>query len=105
MAVSVEPTQAMSTPSEVEQEIERRVQEAWVQAGYTTEDGSRSYDKMNKAAFAIVRKHVVNAKEDIGTNAISQGELYAGVFPTAPGADGSGEPVDEFDKEVAKRLE
>lgn len=105
MAVSVEPTESVSPPSAVEAEIERRVQEAWKQAGYTTEDGARSADKMNKSAFAIVRKHVVNAKDEIGTNAISQGELYAKVFPTAPGADGSGEPIDEFDKEVAKRLE
>lgn len=105
MAVSVEPTQAVSPPSVVESEIERRVQKAWEQAGYTTEEGARSYDKMNKAAFAVVRKHIVNVKEDIGSNAISQGELYAKVFPTAPGADGGGEPIDEFDKEVAKRLE
>jgi hypothetical protein len=104
-AVSVEPTHEVSPPSAVESEIERRVQNAWEHAGFTTDGGGRSYDKMNKKAFAVVRKHVVNTKEDIGTGAISQGELYAEVFPKAPGADGTGEPVDEFDKEVAKRLE
>jgi len=103
MAISVEPQ--LTPPSVVEQEIERRIKEVWEDAGYITEDGTLSSERMNKAAYQVVRTHIANTKEDIGTEAISQGELYAAIFPSAPGADGSGEPVDEFDKEVAKRIE
>ncbi len=102
MAVSVTP---LTPPSVVEKEIEARILKVWAEAGYTTADGVHDNNLMHEAAFEAVRTHVANTKEDVANNAITKGELFAEVFPNAPGADGSGEPVDEFDQEVAKRLE
>jgi hypothetical protein len=102
MAVSVTP---LTPPSVVEKEIEARILKVWADAGYTTADGVPANNLMHEAAFEAVRTHIANTKEDIANNALTKGELFAAVFPDAPGADGSGEPVDEFDQEVAKRLE
>lgn len=102
MAVSVTP---LTPPSVIEKEIESRVRRVWEGAGYTNEDGTPVPELMNEAAYRAVRPHVANTKEDVADKAITQGELFAAVFPNAPGADGSGEPVDEFDQAVVRRLE
>jgi len=104
MAISVVEPQ-LTPPSVVEKEIERRIKEVWEDAGYTTDEGVQANNLMHEAAYEAVRNHIANAKEDVANNAITKGELFAEVFPNAPGAEGSGEPVDEFDQEVAKRLE
>lgn len=103
MAVSVTPE--LTPPSVVKQEIEERVLLAWEVAGYTTDEGLRDPQAMQDAAYEAIIKHVANSKEEIAEHAITRGELYAVVFPGAPGTDGSGDPVDEYERAVAEALE
>jgi hypothetical protein len=102
MAVSVTP---LTAPSVVKKEIEARVDQAWDAAGYMTDDGLRDTQAMQDAAYEVIRQHIANSKEEISENAITRGELYAAVFAGAPGTDGSGDPVDEYDRAVAEQLE
>jgi hypothetical protein len=102
MSVSVTP---MTPPSVVKKEIEARVDQAWDAAGYMTDEGLRDTRAMLEAAYEEVVKHIANSKEQIAEKAITRGELYAAVFPGAPGTDGTGDPVDEFDMAVAEHLE
>jgi hypothetical protein len=104
MAVSVT-SLPLTPPSVVKQEIESRVLAAWEVAGYTTEEGLRDTQAMQDAAYAVIVKHVANSKEEIVEKAITRGEFYAAVFPGAPGTDGSGDPVDEYDRAVTEALE
>src|SRR5580704_7748108 len=101
MAVSVTP---LTAPSVVKKEIEARVDQAWDAAGYMTDDGLRDTQAMQDAAYEVIRQHIANSKEEISENAITRGELYAAVFAGAPGTDGSGDPVDEYDRAVAEQL-
>lgn len=102
MAVSVEP---LTPPSTVEREIESRIEEVWANAGYVTESGERDTQAMQDAAYKAVRSRIAHSKQDKAEKAITKGELYAAVFPAAPGTDGKGDPTDEYDKIVAERLE
>ncbi len=102
MSVSVTP---MTPPSVVKKEIEARVDQAWDAAGYMTDEGLRDTRAMLEATYEEVVKHVADSKEEVAEKAITRGELYAAVFPGAPGTDGAGDPVDEFDMAVAEHLE
>lgn len=98
-------TTQLTPPSVVKQEIEARVLAAWEAAGYTTAEGLRDTQAMQDAAYEVILKHVANSKEEIATKAITRGEYYAAVFPGAPGTDGAGDPVDEYERAVAEALE
>jgi len=102
MAVSVTP---LTPPSAVKKEIEARVDQAWDAAGYMTDDGLRDTQAMQDAAYEVIIKHVANSKEEIAEKAVTRGELYAAVFAGAPGTDGMGDPIDEFDREASEQLE
>lgn len=102
MVVDTEP---LTPPSVVEREIESRVDQVWADAGYLNEEGQHDTQAMHDAAYDAVRTRIVTSKADKAEKAITKGELYAAVFPQGPGADGRGDPVDEYDKKVAERLE
>ena len=104
-AVSAVPTTPVSNPSDVKAEIQARIDQAWVEQGYVLADGSLDPEAMQDAVFAAVRHRVATSKADKADKAITKGELYAAVFPKAPGADGKGDQLDEFDTAVFAALE
>jgi hypothetical protein len=95
----------LTLPSVIKKEIDDRIDQAWEAAGYMTADGLRDPKEMQEAAYEEVIQHVANTKEEVAKKAITRGELYAKVFPEGPGADGSDEPLDEFDELVRSGLE
>lgn len=95
----------VSTPSEVKEELDARIEQVWKDHGYVQEDGTLDPQKMHEAAYNAVRSRIVTSKADKASKAITKGELYAKVFPKGPGADGKGDPTDEFDLTVMHALE
>jgi hypothetical protein len=104
-AVNAVPTTPVSNPSEVKAEIEARVEAAWRAEGYVLSDGTLDVEKMQDVAYAAVRHRIATSKADKASKAITKGELYAAVFPKAPGADGEFDDLDEYDADVAAVLE
>lgn len=98
-------TATMTPPSVFNEEISARVDDAWANEGYVTEDGDRDPKAMHDAVFRVVRKRVATSKEDKAEKAITKGELYAAVFPNAPAGDGGYDQLDEFEKAVYDRIE
>jgi hypothetical protein len=97
--------QQLTLPSTVDAEIKRRIDAVWASHSYVTDDGERDAKKMHEAAFQAVRNRIATSKTDKQEKAITKGELYAAVFPHGPGADGNGDPVDEYDRAVFHALE
>lgn len=92
-------------PSLVAKEIEARVHDAWEREGYVTSEGERDPKAMQDAAYRAVCKRIATSKTDKAERAITRGELFAAVFPNAPGADGKGDQLDEYDQAVFAQLE
>jgi len=71
--------------------VEAIVDQAFIAAGYTSVDSdstlSRDDDKMKAKAFAVVKAKVVSEPKEKSAKSISQGEIYAAVFPEGPGTD------------------
>jgi len=67
------------------------VEQAYIEAGYGKETEHSVLvadpDKMKARAFEIVKEKVVSDPKQKSAESISQGELYAAVFPKGPGAD------------------
>jgi len=82
--------------------VEAIVERAYIEAGYAkTTEGSipvADPDQMKVRAFEIVKEKVVANPKHKSAKSISQGELYAGVFPNGPGADPDGN-IDELSPE------
>jgi hypothetical protein len=104
-AVNAVPTTPVSNPSDVKAEIDSRIESAWKNEGYVLSDGTLDVEKMQDVAYAAVRHRIATSKADKASKAITRGELYAAVFPNAPGADGKFDDLDEFDSAVAASLE
>lgn len=72
---------------------EEIIDKVFLAAGYTkTEsDGTtvRDDDKMKARAFDVVKEHVVTGSRQKSAGSITQGELYAAVFPGGPGVKDS----------------
>lgn len=99
------PDATLTPPSVVTAEIEARIDAAWVREGYVTQDGERDPKAMQDAAYQAVRHRIATSKADKADKAITKGELFAAVFPNAPGADGKGDQLDEYDRAVFAQLE
>jgi hypothetical protein len=82
--------------------VEAIVERAYMEAGYVkeTEDSARipDPDLMKARTFEIVKEKVVSDPKHKSAKSISQGELYAAVFPGGPGADPDGN-IDELPPE------
>lgn len=97
---------SLTPPSVIQAEIDARIEQAWEDAGYVTDDGDRDSKAMHDAAYEAVRTRIATSKEDKADMAITKGELYAAVFPDGPGSDGKDEQqLDEFDQAVFRQLE
>jgi len=99
------PAAPLTPPSVVTKEIETRVDAAWDREGYVDEEGKRDPKAMQEAAYRAVRRRIATSKTDKADKAITKGELFAAVFPDAPGADGKGDQLDEYDAHVFAQLE
>jgi hypothetical protein len=71
--------------------VDAIVDQAFIAAGYTSVGTDSTLDiddeKMKARALEVVRTKVVSNPKEKSAKAISQGELYAAVFPDGPGAD------------------
>lgn len=98
------------TPAIIDPErIAAMVNEEFVRAGYTktTADGETVVDPdaMKAKAFELVMKREVTDKSNKSANSWTQGELYAAVFPGAPGTDPTTiHLLDPVETEVRKTL-
>jgi hypothetical protein len=85
------PQQAPEQPIDYKAMVQARVDEVLIDHGYakTRIDGEvvKDLEKMKARAYDVVVAAVVNSKADRSKKAITQGELYAAVFPKGPGAD------------------
>jgi hypothetical protein len=89
--------------------IDNRVTEEYIRHGYSKQamDGTtvRDDDKMRQRAFDAVRAAEVTSKANRSANAITNGELYAAVFPDGPGAQpGTQDDLDPIEVEVRSLL-
>ncbi len=89
--------------------IADRVDEEYARAGFTKDllDGSKAKDdeKMKARAFEVVSNAVVTSKADRSKMAVTNGELYAAVFPEGPGTEpGSADQLDYIESEVRAAL-
>lgn len=90
-------------------QIEAMVNDEFVSAGYTktATDGETVVDPdaMKAKAFELVMKREVTDKSNKSSNSWTQGELYAAVFPGAPGTDPTTiDLLDFVETEVRKTL-
>src|SRR5688572_12092782 len=89
--------------------VERRTIEVYADHGYTIElDDGRDMpdiDAMKAKVFEIVSSAYAARKEDKSKVGLTNGELYAAVFPDGPGArSGTADGLDDVDAEVRKSL-
>jgi hypothetical protein len=88
--------------------IGNRVAEEYERAGYSKPgpDGPVPDDgKMKARTVEIVSRAIVTSKDDRAKKALTNGELYAAVFPDGPGAKpNTAEALDEFEKDVMLAL-
>jgi hypothetical protein len=90
-----------------DEEVDNRVTAAYEAEGYSGEsDGEvrRDTKAMKEAAFDAFAGKIAGSKLDKAANAITQGELYAAVFPTGPGADGDVESLEPEDQATYEKL-
>lgn len=85
--------------------VEQRVDEEYQRAGFTkvAADGStvRDEDKMKARGLEVVSRAVVTSKADRSKKAVTNGELFANVFPEAPGArPGTADTLDDVESAV-----
>lgn len=85
--------------------IDDRVDEEYGRAGFTKNalDGATVKDdeRMRARAFEVVSNAVVTSKADRSKKAVTNGELYAAVFPQGPGAQaGTADQLDDIESEV-----
>lgn len=89
--------------------VEELVRHAYEQAGYTKIDREGEIvldeDKLKAKVFETFTSKVVTSKSDKSNNSWTQGELYARVFPGAPGTDPkTADQLDLIDGEVRSKL-
>jgi hypothetical protein len=77
-------------PARVEEMIDRLYQDAALTKAASNGATVRDEDKMRAKVFDLVKSKVVADKTQKSANSWTQGELYAAVFPGAPGTDGRG---------------
>jgi hypothetical protein len=95
---------------EFHQLVEQRIDEEYQRAGFVkpSPDGTteiRDDDKMKARTLQVVSQALVTSKNDRSRKAVTNGELFAAVFPEAPGAKpGTADQLDEIESEVRTAL-
>ena len=89
--------------------VDSRVDDEYRVAGYSKValDGTEvpDEDKMKARALEVALDAVVKTKTEKSQKAVTQGELFARVFPLGPGAQpGTADQLDPIEAEVASRL-
>lgn len=87
MEETFEPTALFVHP----EELKAAEREAYAKAGLVKVNRANETvpdtDAMKERVYQTVTTHVVNERAEMGTRSLTQGELYAKVFPGAPGSD------------------
>jgi hypothetical protein len=98
-------TQYAQVFSQFEDEVTRRILDAYESAGHVDVDGEIDEAARNEAVYEyIVGSAVVTSKDEKGKNALTRGDLYTGAFPDGPGAKGDVDALDAVDREAFERL-
>jgi len=88
-------------------QVESGIKQAYIAEGYIGDDGNVDEDKLFDAAYDVIISREVVKKDDKNdpTKSITRGELFAELFPNAPGADGTDpDDLDAVQSAVYKKL-
>lgn len=100
-------TQELMTPS-LKSIVDERVTDEYIKAGFAKNvngEVTRDEEAMKARAYDIVSKAVVSDKTHRSTKSLTNGELYAQVFPGGPGTvPGTADQLDEIEAEVRSTL-
>src|SRR4051794_16575103 len=92
---------------EFERQVEAKIKQYYLAEGDVQSDGNLDDEALFDAAYDFVVAKVVETKDDKNDpeKSATRDELFAALFPNAPGADGSDPAdLDEIDKAVHKKL-
>lgn len=84
--------------------LDARIHEAYADADYLKEDGSRDSVKMRARMMETIKSTKVLHKKERAEKAITKGNLVAAVFPTLPGPEAWKEIEDENERAVAEAV-
>jgi hypothetical protein len=91
--------------SQFEEEVEAAIDDLYLREGYADDDGEPSESAMKEAAFDVAMQNfVVASKRERSKNALTNGQLYSLVFPSAPGAGEATPTLDPVSEQVLKKL-
>lgn len=104
---TVNPVDYSAIMRDYERQVTSRLRQCYLAEGYIHSDGSPDDEALFDAAFALITEKVVETKDDKNDpgKSTTRDELYAALFPTAPGADGTNpDDLDDVEMAVFKKL-